>query len=384
MNINNSLRLVKDYIEKENYKGYDPYDVLKSPLFRLPLIRSNKVLRFGAQQLVRRACLNLRPFLFVPKGYNPVAIGLCIQAYAYLYESDTENRNHYRIIIEKLLADLIKLIPSGYSGACWGYDFDWEARYARISAYQPTVVATGIITHALFQAYKITGIEKCSELIASAALFVVNDLNRTYHGDMFAFSYSPFDKQQVFNATMKGARLLSQAHTITRNDEYLKLAYLTSKYTVSHQNNSACWAYSLNDGREWMDNYHTGYIIDCLHEFQTLSQITEFDLSIKNAYAFYKRNFITMEGVPKFYNNKVYPVDCTAASQTILTLCRFGDYQLASAVAQWMAANMQSGKGNFYFRKYNNYTIKTSFMRWSNAWMFVALAFLKSKTSNIQ
>jgi hypothetical protein len=44
-----------------------------------------------------------------------------------------------------------------------------------------------------------------------------------------------------------------------------------------------------------------------------------------------------------------------------------------------MIQNMQDKKGFFYFRKYPNNTEKISFMRWSNAWMFVGLsAVLKS------
>ncbi|QQR94249.1 MAG: hypothetical protein IPJ93_10200 [Bacteroidota bacterium] len=46
---------------------------------------------------------------------------------------------------------------------------------------------------------------------------------------------------------------------------------------------------------------------------------------------------------------------------------------------------MQHQKGYFYFRKYKNYTEKTSFMRWSNAWMFAGLtAVLQSLSANRQ
>ena len=82
------------------------------------------------------------------------------------------------------------------------------------------------------------------------------------------------------------------------------------------------------------------------------------------------------ERIPKSFHNGLYPVDCTAAVQTLLALCRFGDPELAEKVAAWMCRNMQSADGHFYFRKFRRYTIKTSFMRWSNAWMFAGLAYL--------
>ncbi|MFC2113212.1 hypothetical protein ACFLTA_08095, partial [Bacteroidota bacterium] len=80
----------------------------------------------------------------------------------------------------------------------------------------------------------------------------------------------------------------------------------------------------------------------------------------------------------RFYHYKTHPIDCTSAAQTILTSLRFGSYSDAKLVAQWMIKNMQAENGSFYFRKFRNYTVKTSFMRWSNAWMFTALSLLNT------
>jgi hypothetical protein len=82
--------------------------------------------------------------------------------------------------------------------------------------------------------------------------------------------------------------------------------------------------------------------------------------------------------MPGFYASKAYPADCTAGGQTMLTLTRFGDREDALKVAGWMINNMQSPGGSFYYRKHRYYTVKTSFMRWSDAWMFAALAGLLS------
>ena len=61
-----------------------------------------------------------------------------------------------------------------YSGACWGYNFDWQARRFFISKdYTPTVVATTFCVEALFKAYELTKEEKyktmaCHRLILYA------------------------------------------------------------------------------------------------------------------------------------------------------------------------------------------------------------------------
>jgi hypothetical protein len=405
-NLEKSLLKLVNYIETQSHRGYDPYDALKSPLFSLPVLKNNHLIKFSAQQFVTRLPVNIRPLMAIPKGYNPVTLGLCIQGYSYLVQSlvsrasgsnspleelalnevkggqgDVLSGSEFQLQREKylgkihfLINELMKLIPSGFHGACWGYDFDWEARHATIPAYQPNIVATGIITNALYIAYKVTGNIECAELIKSSAGFVLNDLNKTYNGDTFVFSYSPFDNQQVFNASMKGVRLLAQAYDLT-NDENLKTeAKRAAEFVVSKQRDDGSWGYSLSSEGGWTDNYHTGYVLDCLHEYSLICQDREFDDQLSSGYKFYKYRFVERNGIPRFYAEQTYPVDCTSASQTIFTLNRFGDNELAHSVAAWMISNMQAGNGGFFYRKFRYFTVKTSFMRWSNAWMFAAMA----------
>jgi hypothetical protein len=381
--INKSIYRLKNHIEFENYKGFDPYDALSSPLFKLPIFNKNKLVRFGAQQAIKRFPINLRPYLHIPKGLNPVSLGLFIQGYAYLLVSNPADKQSLIKRINKLTKQLETLIPGGFSGACWGYDFDWEARHANIPAYQPTVVATGIIANGLFEAYKITKNEELKKIVIDAADFVIKDLNRTYDGSSYCFSYSPFDNQRVFNASMKGARLLSQAYSLTGIEEYKKLAKQAVQFVINHQNEDGSWYYSLAKKGGWVDNYHTGYILDCLDSYTILCKDRDYNKNLMIAYQYYKKTFINEDGWPLFYSNKKYPGDCTAAGQSILTLTRFEDIELAMKVACWTIENMQSNDGSFYFRKFKYYTIKTSFMRWSNAWMFVSLAYLLATIKNV-
>ena len=136
----------------------------------------------------------------------------------------------------------------GFSNSCWGYDFDWEARYAKIKANRPIVVATAIITNALFLAYKVVNIKKAKKLVISAVEFVLNDLNIIFENDCICFSYSPYDKQKVFNASIKGARILIQAYSLSGNEDYLKYATKAVKFVINNQALNGSWYYSE---QEW-------------------------------------------------------------------------------------------------------------------------------------
>lgn len=383
--LKNSIVRLQLYIEEENYSGYDPYDALSSPLFKLPFLRSNKMIRFGAQQLVKRSSINLRPLLFVPKKTNPVTLGLCIQAYCNLLTVYPEKKEALANRIHNLINQLTELSSKNFSGACWGYDFDWEARYATVGAYQPTIVATGIISNALFIAYHTTDSKKAKELFLSSVNFVLKDLHQTSdENGNICFSYSPFDHEKVFNANMKAVRILSQVYSQTNDEHLKKVARKAVNYVMKHQRDDGAWIYSESKAGGWIDNYHTGYILDCLDEYIKCTGDTSYSTQLEKGCEYYFNNFFEKNKIPRFYNQKTYPIDCTAAAQSLLSLTRFGKTDLASNVAEWMIEKMQDEKGYFYFRKYSHMTEKTSFMRWSNAWMFAGLTELLKVTKQQQ
>ena len=371
--ISESIQKLGSYIKSEDYKGYDPYDILMSPVFKLPILKDNKFLRFGSQQIFRRIPFNVRGLLKIKKGLNPVTLGLCLQSYTYLSEVFGPQKNFYISEISKLQDGLIKSASKGFGGICWGYDFDWEARYAKFAAYSPTIVATGIITNALFENYKITGNQKSLSLLLESVNFL-NDLNKTFEGDNFCFSYSPFDNQIVFNATMLGARMLSQVYSINGNESLKEEAIRTVLFVIKRQSENGAWAYSQGDSRNWTDNFHTGYVIECLFDYIGLTADEDIKENLNSAIEFYLKNFILSNGIVKYYSNSIYPIDSTAIAQSIITLSKVGFIDEANKIIKWAIANMQDEKGFFYYQKKKCYTNKISYMRWSNAWMFLALS----------
>ena len=52
--IKNSVQNLENYITENHFLGYDPYDFLKSFIFRLPFLKSNKIIRFIFQQFGKR------------------------------------------------------------------------------------------------------------------------------------------------------------------------------------------------------------------------------------------------------------------------------------------------------------------------------------------
>lgn len=374
-----ALERARIQLEREGYRGYDPFDALASPFFRLPGLRTSRLPRFVAQQVVRRSPVNLRPLLRVPKGYNPVTLALALQAYALLARDEPAAGEVLESRARWCISELARLRSPGYSGDCWGYDFDWESRYSRMPAWTPTVVATGFVTNALFSAHRLLRSDDAFEMCRSATRFVLKDLNRTYGpGGTFCWSYSPLDTDAVLNATMKGARLCAQVHSVTGEPELAEAASASATFVADQQGGSGAWPYSVGDARRWADNFHTAYVLDCFAAYGELTGESTFDEVTRRGWSYYRAHFFTEAGVPKYFDNELYPIDATACAQAIITLCRFGDLKTATRLAGWVVEHMQRRDGAFAYQVRRWYTNRTPFARWSTAWMLAALAHLRT------
>jgi hypothetical protein len=369
-----SVERVRQRITADDYSGYDPYDALVAPVFRVPGIRSSKTVRFGSQQLLKRVPFNIRPALGIKKGRNPVTLALALDAYARLSTLDAEG-GWLRHEADRLVGDLVRMARETPHGIGWGYDFPWQTRFEFFPAHTPTIVATGIVTNALVSAYETFGDERALDLVTRAAGFVAEDLPRIEEPDgSFCWTYSPLDRQPVLNATAKGGRLLAQVSALANRPELAAVAERTFRYVAAHQRDDGSWPYSVGDGRTWSDNFHTGYVLDSLLEYAKRTDDGAFDETRQRGWTYYRGHFFENGVVPKYYDNNLYPIDATSIGQSLITLTRYGDASTARAAATWAIDNMLREDGAFAYRRLRRYTIRIPYMRWSTAWMFCGLA----------
>ena len=384
--VKNSFEKLKHFVEKQNYKGYDPFDGLNSRVFQaLPFINKNRFFRLAWIQLFKRNPVNLRKLVGVKKDFNPKGLGLFLTGYCNLYEANP--KPEYLEKINYLTQEIIKLQTKGYSGACWGYNFDWQARAFFQPKYTPTVVATSFIVEALLRTYRITKEENLRDILVSSTQFVLKDLNRTFDKNKnFSFSYSPEDSTQVFNASLLGAKLLAQVYEVTGDKALLVEAKKAVQFVCDRQNKDGSWAYGTLDFHQWIDNFHTGYNLECIHTYKEISGDNSFDKNITIGVAYYVKTFFDEKGRSKYYNNALFPIDIHAPAQLVVTLDKLGMFNeqkvLIDKVLSWTIDNMQDRKGCFYYRKNKFATNKIPYIRWSQGWMFYAMSFYLTHKNN--
>jgi len=110
-----------------------------------------------------------------------------------------------------------------------------------------------------------------------------------------------------------------------------------------------------------------------------------FGVNLDIGYRYFKNTFFKDDEIPKYYNDRIYPIDIQCAAQAIDTLSYFSDndgkaLDLALAVAKWTTKHMQDPKdGHFYYRRYPLFTARTPYFHWGQATMFKALSHLLKK-----
>lgn len=385
--IEESFTRLRDYCEAESYKGWDPYDGLNSAIFQATPFKHWDIARLVLIQLCKRSPVNLRPLLLVPKQHNAKGVGLFLNGYCNLYrlaeQGDTRfgSLDELRSKIDEVAGLLITLQSPGYSGACWGYNFDWQARRLFLfPAHTPTVVATTFCASALFEAYEITGNNLYLSTALSSADFVLKDLHRSEHKGGFMLSYSPLPgNDTVYNASLLGAKLLSYCYHYIGNEEFKAVARQIVNAACEGQAKDGSWVYGLLPVQSWIDSFHTGYNLDAISNYTRLCGDNAYKVHLDKGLKFYLENFFLPDGTPKYYHNKTYPIDIHCPGQLWVTLsqmdCWQGNAALCESVAQWTVTNMQSPKGYFYYQLKKGVSSKIPYMRWSNAFMFNALSY---------
>ena len=382
--VRESFNKLKAYCEKEDFKGWDPYDGLNSWIIQKTVLGKSRFFRLAWIQLFKRNPINLRRLFGVKKAYNPKGLGLFLIGYCNLYK--IEKREEYLKQINLLATQIIELKTEGYSGACWGYNFDWQARAFFQPKYTPTVVATTFIADALLEAYEITKNKLYLDTVISASKFVLNDLNKSYDNDgNYTFSYSPLDHTQVYNAGLLGAKLLSLVYQYTKDETLLQSAKKVVSYVCNKQKEDGSWSYGTLPFHQWIDNFHTGYNLECIHIYKQVSNDSSYDRHLKKGMDYYLKTFFTSEGISKYYNNQTFPIDIHAPAQLVVTLSKFGNFNenkdLIDKVLIWTINNMQSPQGYFYYQKKKLVTSRISYIRWAQSWMFYAFSFYLLETS---
>jgi len=279
-----------------------------------------------------------------------------------------------------MIERLIGLRSEGIPYWCWGYSFPWQTRTIVVPKGAPNLVCTTYVGNALVDAYEQHQDARCLSMAASTAEYILDELYWTDGKSIAGFSYPlPHLRNQVPNANFLGAAFLCRVHKHTGEQKFIAPALRVARYAAAKQHADGSWDYGESKAQRWIDNFHTGYNLCALQTIGRYAETTEFESCLRRGFDFYRAHFFREDGAPRYFHNRAYPVDIHCVAQSIITLLALknldpSNIELALSVFQWAMSHMWDERGFFYYRVLRFCTIRTSYMRWAQAWMLLAMS----------
>lgn len=380
-NIEGTLTKLLAYCRSEDWSGYDPYDALNSRIIQALPVLDSRIPRLVLTQALKRSPVNLRGLLLIPKTQNAKAIALFLRGFLRLAELHPGGCEED---IQRMLERLIALRSGESSYWCWGYSFPWQGRHVVVPRSAPNLVCTTFVAGALLDCYERSRDRQLLEISASAAEYILQELYWE-EGASAGFSYPLRSlKAEIHNANFLAAALFCRLYSLTGETKFIEPALRAARYSASRQRSDGSWYYGESASQHWMDNFHTGYNLGALQQINKSLGTREFESYLDKGFEFYRAHFFREDGAPRYFHDRTYPIDIHCVAQSILTLLEFqhldaGNLALAWEVFAWTMKHMWDEQGFFYYRVLRGCTIRTSYMRWSQAWMFLALATLQGE-----
>lgn len=368
------------------YEGWDPYDGLNnSKVQNMRLGRP--YVQMGLVQLHRLSPINLRALFGVEKGVDTKGLAVFVQAYLELHSATNEER--YLCQATELSGAIIGSSLKGSVG-----DHAWASHYfpfigadtGALSPSVPDIIGTGNVLKALSSLQMIVKEERLDEVIGSCQAYLRRMVER--RDGLAYFLYTPEWKGKIVpNASAEALGAIACSLRARPDDELRALCDDVLRSLLRLQRKDGSWVYSIYpSGREYFQHdFHQGYIIGGLLSYRDLAPAElrdDVDKAIDRALTFYKGLFLE-DGRSLYRAPQRFPVDIHNQSQGIITFTRAGEMRgdatcidMARTIADWTIRNMQDERGYFYYQKWPMVTNRIPFMRWSQAWMLLALASL--------
>jgi hypothetical protein len=375
------LDVLERWGAERDWLGPDPYEAMNSPL--LARLARTPLQRRIAIQLVKRSPLDLRRPLRIAPRHNAASIAHLLGAYARL---DRLGRPGAAERAGWAFEQLRGLRRPGFEGAGWSYHFDVETRFFFYSAQTPNTIATAFAGLALLDAHELGGGAELLELAEQAGRFFLAEVPLTETADGAYFGYLPGDRSPIHNASLLAAALLAELHRRRPVAELAAAVTGAARYALAHQRPDGSWPYAETPSGAWVDNFHTGYVLDALARIER--SMAEHDPALAEAVGaarrrglrFYAERLFSPDGAPRWQPGAALPIDSQNVAQAITSFVVAAE----AGRPEWLDAawrvfafgrrRMRRRDGAFAFQRGRLWVNRTPHIRWVEAPMLDALA----------
>jgi hypothetical protein len=321
--------------------------------------------------------------LFHERIRFPIADAHYAMGYAFLHQAGGDPAHLERAV--HFLEALKKSRCPGFEEYCWGYPFDWMTRNGVMKRDTPLITSTPYAYEAFLQVHQIAPRDEWRQILESIVRHACRDIKDHRTSERASTcSYDPYDEGGVVNAAAYRAAMLTSASRVFANEDYWRIAERNLWFVLEAQNPDGSWPYAKDGVRDFVDHFHTCFVMKGLAKIHTLTGHAPTLEALERGVKYYLAHLFAEDGLPRpfavaprltVYKRELY--DCAECINLCLLLRdRFPHLQvkleqvIAGIVKDWLKPD-----GSFRSRQLLLGWDNVPMHRWAQSQMFRALAF---------
>jgi hypothetical protein len=225
--------------------------------------------------------------------------------------------------------------------------------------------------------------------MASMVRHVTKDIEDYPYSDTASTcSYTPFDKGGIVNASAYRACMLAWASIDFDEIRYWKVAERNLNFVLETQRPDGSWPYSVDGERDFVDHFHTCFVLKALAKIEHLRPSDACRHAINKGIDYYLGNLLDEKKLPKpfskaprmtVYRRELYDYAecinlCVLLRDRIVEMEGVLDHVIADLLARWVKPD-----GSFRSRELWFSWDNVPMHRWAQSQMFRSLNLLVLK-----
>jgi hypothetical protein len=316
----------------------------------------------------------------------PIADAHYAMGFAFLSRALDETAHHRRAV--HFLEVLEATRCPGYERHAWGYPFDWETRNGTLKTNTPFITTVPYVYEAFREVYQIDKDERWHEVMRSTAdhaLLDYQDIETSPGAASCGYTPDPHDPGGVVNASAYRASALMTAALDFSDTRYREVAERNLNFVLESQNADGSWYYSIDGRRDFVDHFHTCFVLKGLAKIEALTGLRQCTDAIDRGVAYYVRHLFDEQGLPKpfsraprltVYRREVYDyAECINLGTLLRGRFPELDAFLATVVDD-VLHRWQKRDGSFRSRQLLLGWDNVPMHRWAQSQVFRSLSFL--------
>lgn len=316
----------------------------------------------------------------------PIADAHYAMGFAFLAKLLKDHRYYAKAI--HFIEVLKETCCPGHSHYSWGYPFNWVTLRGTIREGTPLITTVPYVYEAFKQVWEIDRADewlRIMESTAQHALLDYKDFPTSPCASTCSYTPDPEQSVGVVNANAYRAFLLTSAAHDFSEEKYWKVGERNLNFVLESQNEDGSWYYAKDGKRNFIDHFHTCFVLKALAKIEALTGHAGCTQAIDKGIGYYVENLFDEDGSPKPFSSRprltVYRRELYDYAECInLAVLLSGRYpkldSLLSSVLNEILTVWQRQDGSFRSRRLLLGWDNTPMHRWAQAQLFRSLCFL--------